>query len=171
MYRSLWQKILNLCNRTCGQYLAISHRIIEKFVLEGTCKVHIVQPLCNEQIPAQSDLEYFQGWGNYHPSGQPVPLPHHCGFMGCEYRTRAFCQALAQQPQLLFLLEKPNSDVWCFQRLSCTDCSRDKSPFHHLYIQKEHWGQKQQWKVTSIEFFSGMVALVSHSPVQDFSTE
>ena len=29
------------------------------------------------QSLVQPDLEHFQGWGIYHLSGQPVPVPHH----------------------------------------------------------------------------------------------
>jgi len=29
------------------------------------------------QSPVQPDLETFQVWGNYHLSGQPVPMFHH----------------------------------------------------------------------------------------------
>ena len=65
----------------------MNHRITEWFGLEGTFKGHLVQPLCNEQghlqldqvaqSPVQPELESFQGWGTYHPSGQPVPVSHH----------------------------------------------------------------------------------------------
>jgi len=60
------------------------HRIIG---LEGSFKAHLVQPLCNEQghlqlaqvahSPVQPDLEFFQGWGIYHLSGQPMTVFHH----------------------------------------------------------------------------------------------
>lgn len=62
----------------------VGSSVIEHLVLEGTFKGHLVQPLCNRQehlqldqfaqSPIQLDLEYFQGWHIYNPSGQPVPM-------------------------------------------------------------------------------------------------
>ena len=55
--------------------------------LEGTLKVHPVQLPINEQghpqldqvilSPIQPDLEYLQGQGIHHISGQPDPVLHH----------------------------------------------------------------------------------------------
>jgi len=59
-------------------------------MLEGTYKVHLVQPPCSKrghlqleqvaQNPVQPGLECFQGWDIYHLSVQPVPVFHqpHC---------------------------------------------------------------------------------------------
>jgi len=54
--------------------------IIECFELEGTCRGHLAQPLCNKQGHLQLDqvaqslvqpgLECFQGWGLHYLSGQ-----------------------------------------------------------------------------------------------------
>jgi len=64
-----------------------SHSITEWFGSEGNFKAHCVQSPCHgqkylsldqvAQSPIQPELEYFQGWGIYHLSGQPVPVPHH----------------------------------------------------------------------------------------------
>jgi len=61
--------------------------MIECFGLEETIKGHLVQPPCNgqghlpldqvAQSPVQPNLECFYEWGNYHLSGQPVPVFHH----------------------------------------------------------------------------------------------
>ena len=60
--------------------------IIEFLELEGAFKGYLVQLPCNEQghpqlnqvaqRPLHPDLECVQGWGIYHLSGQPVPVPH-----------------------------------------------------------------------------------------------
>ena len=69
----------------CSSYTG-NHRIISLFGLEGTLKGHLVQlPAMNRGTfssircsePLQTDLEYLQGWGTHHLSGQPVPVPHH----------------------------------------------------------------------------------------------
>lgn len=83
---------------------------------------------------------------------------------------------MAQELPLFFPLEEMNTDALCFRRLSCKGWSRGKSTFDPRYIQ-ECEGQEQQWKVFTwakpgIDFFSGMVALVSRSPlILDFNTE
>jgi len=58
-----------------------NHRMVW---LEGTFKVHLVQPYCHEQGHLQLDQaaqspvqpECFQGWGVYHLLGQPAPEFH-----------------------------------------------------------------------------------------------
>jgi len=65
---------------------SINHKTIEWFGLEGHFKDHPVHPPCNKQghleldqvaqSPLQPDTEFFQRWGIYHLSGQPVPVSH-----------------------------------------------------------------------------------------------
>ena len=74
------------CTEVGGRFRRY-HRITEWFGLEGIFRGHPVQPPGNEQAhlpldyvaqsPIQPDLECFQGWGIYHLSGQPIPVPHH----------------------------------------------------------------------------------------------
>ncbi|KAK4831083.1 hypothetical protein QYF61_015281 [Mycteria americana] len=70
-----------------------------------------IQPTCNEQghlqldqvaqSPVQLDLECFQGWGIYHPSGQPVPVFHHPHILkGCNKVSPEPSLLQAEQPQL-----------------------------------------------------------------------
>ena len=68
--------------------LALNHRIIKSFELEGTFEGQVVQPPCNEQgclqphqgaqSPLRPDLECLQEWDIHHLSGQHIPAPHHC---------------------------------------------------------------------------------------------
>ncbi|KAK4813629.1 hypothetical protein QYF61_014389, partial [Mycteria americana] len=53
------------------------------------------------QSPVQPDLEGFQGWGIYHLSGQPVPVPHHPHLLAGCYKVSLEPSLLqAEQPQL-----------------------------------------------------------------------
>ena len=49
--------------------LTAFHRITEFFELEGTPTAP-----SGAQSPIQPDLDYDQGWGIHHLSGQPVPV-------------------------------------------------------------------------------------------------
>jgi len=62
------------------------HQPVERFGVAGTFRGHVVQPPCSEQgllqpdqaaeSPVQPGLEWFQGWGISHTSGQLVPIFH-----------------------------------------------------------------------------------------------